>query len=73
MTDLKSQLPAIHGTQVNYRCQRKYFKQDDNAAAVCENGTITFPKSSPCDKIGRNVFKSSASTCHYIIAEIYEK
>ena len=48
-----SQLQAVHGDDVTYRCPRKHAKKDLNVKATCQDGQITFSTgSSSCSKIG---------------------
>ena len=52
--EVTSQLPANHGTIVNYQCTKRYTIRGEKVAAVCEDGTVSFSgKPTPCFKIGR--------------------
>ena len=52
--EVTSQLPANHGTTVNYRCAKRYTIRGEKVDAVCEDGTVSFSgKPTPCFPIGR--------------------
>ena len=47
-----SELPLLHGTEIQYRCPQKHVKKNKSDAAVCNNGDIVIPEE-PCSKIGK--------------------
>ena len=51
-------LPVDDGTQMNYRCPRRYAKQDPAAKAVCKDTKVIVSgdvQKPPCFKLGNRV------------------
>ena len=50
-----SQLPAVDGTEMSYKCPRKHARQYTDMKAVCEDGNFVISPGGPlpCTKIGR--------------------
>ena len=53
--DKDKEFPAVHDTEISYKCSRKHAKKDVNEKAVCQDGKIVFSSgesSSSCSRIG---------------------
>ena len=50
-----SQLPAVDGTEMPYKCPKKYAKKNTNMKVVCQDGDFIISPGGPlpCTKIGK--------------------